>query len=66
MENNLLNQAIFPLFSVNTDGISPFAGSKRTLWPIFIVINELSIVARFKFKNTILAGIRRYNASQIR
>ena len=43
-------------FSLNTDGISPYKKSKLTIWPVFLVINELPLEVRFSIDNTILAG----------
>ena len=43
-------------FSLNTDGISPYKKSKLTIWPVFLVINELPLETRFSIDNTILAG----------
>jgi hypothetical protein len=44
-------------FSFNTDGISPFQKSTVTIWPIYLVINELPINHRFKMENVILLGL---------
>jgi hypothetical protein len=44
-------------FSFNTDGISPFQSSTVTIWPIYLVINELPIHIRFKMENVILLGL---------
>jgi hypothetical protein len=53
--NALKNQEAFT-FSLNTDGISPANKSNLTIWPIFLVINELPIESRYSIDNTILAG----------
>ena len=44
-------------YTIFSDGISPFLKSKRALWPIFIVINELDYSKRFDIDNIILLGI---------
>ena len=43
--------------SLNTDGVSPFRSSNKTLWLIFLTLNELSLSEKFKIKNTVLAVI---------
>ena len=42
--------------SINTDGVSPFQFSKRTIWPIYLVLNELPVKIRYKLENVIVAG----------
>jgi len=49
------NKAAFSL-TLNTDGISPYKHSNLTIWPVFLVINELPIEIRFSIDNVILAG----------
>jgi len=44
-------------FTINTDGISVSNKSKLTIWPVFIVINELPLNIRFSIDNVILAGL---------
>lgn len=41
--------------SINTDGISIFNASKKSLWPIFISVNELSY--KMRRRHTMLAGL---------
>ena len=41
---------------LNTDGISRSIKSSQTIWPIFLVINELSSQNRFCIDNVIVAG----------
>lgn len=53
--NALRKQEAFT-FSINTDGISPMNKSNLTIWPVFLVINELPLESRFAIDNTILAG----------
>ncbi|CAF1090034.1 unnamed protein product [Brachionus calyciflorus] len=47
----------FFTFTLNTDGISPFKSSKTSIWPVYLVINEINLNDRFKFSNMILAGL---------
>ena len=42
--------------SINTDGISFCTKSKLTIWPVYLVINELPIQKRFSIDNVIIAG----------
>jgi hypothetical protein len=51
----ITNQEAFT-FLLNTDGISSFKKSKLTIWPVFLVINELPLESRFSIDNTIIAG----------
>lgn len=44
-------------FTWFTDGVKIFKSSKFSIWPIYLVINELPFSERFKLKNLILAGI---------
>ena len=44
-------------FLSNTDGISLFKSSKISIWPIFLVINELESKHRYKSENMLFAGI---------
>ena len=44
-------------FSINTDGISICEQSNITIWPIFLVINEIPLERRFCLDNIIIAGI---------
>ena len=41
----------------NTDGAPVFKSSKMSLWPIYLVVNELPISCRFNKENLILAGL---------
>lgn len=43
-------------FTLNTDGISFCEKSKLTMWPIYLVINEISIDKRYCIDNVIIAG----------
>lgn len=40
-----------------TDGVSLFKSSKVSLWPVYLVVNELSPYSRFLKKNMILWGL---------
>lgn len=42
--------------TINTDGISICKKSKLTIWPVYLVINELPIQKRFSIDNVIIAG----------
>jgi hypothetical protein len=42
---------------INTDGISKSKNSDLTIWPIFLVINELPFEMRFCMDNIIIAGL---------
>ena len=43
---------------VNTDGIQISLKSTLSIWPVYIVINDLPKSRRFKFQNIIIAGIK--------
>ena len=45
-------------FLLNTDGASICNKSGLTVWPVYLVVNELS--NRFSLENVILAGIHLY------
>lgn len=58
MENNgLLQDRNNISFLWYTDGISIFKSSKYSVWPLFLVINELSYKARTSRENVILAAL---------
>ena len=44
-------------FTINTDGIPVFKSSKMSLWPVFLMINELPFKHRKKRANMLLAGL---------
>ena len=44
-------------YTIFADGISPFRKSKSTLWPIFLVSNELNYHQRYDIDNIIILGI---------
>jgi hypothetical protein len=42
---------------LNTDGISQSFTSEKTIWPIILIINELTNKRRFSLENVIIAGL---------
>ena len=44
-------------FLMNSDGISVCNKSNLTLWPVFLIINEIPKHVRFCFDNIIIAGL---------
>ena len=52
-----LCQDTFITLSLNIDGIQPNKGSKKTIWPILLVVNEIPLQHRFSLENLILAGV---------
>jgi hypothetical protein len=44
-------------FLINTDGISLSNSSNLTIWPVYLVINEVPIESRFLIDNVILAAM---------
>lgn len=47
----------FITLSMNIDGIQPNKGSKTSIWPIILIVNELPMRRRFSPENLILAGV---------
>jgi hypothetical protein len=43
--------------TINTDGVNLCDKSKLSIWPVYLVINELDSEERFYIYNTIIAGI---------
>lgn len=43
-------------FSLNTDGANPSDKSSISLWPVFLVINEIPLEERYCIENIIIAG----------
>lgn len=43
--------------SLYTDGVSTFQSSKFSIWPIYLVINNLDFSVRYNLKNIIVCGI---------
>ena len=43
--------------SLNTDGVDIFDSSNKSVWPIFLTINEIPYPERFTIKYTVLAGV---------
>lgn len=54
--NEFRDQLAFS-FLLNTDGISPMKKSKLTIWPVYLVINELPLESRFCVDNIILVAL---------
>jgi hypothetical protein len=48
---------------MNTDGVNLYSSSKVELWPVFLVINEISPAARFARDNILLAMARERKAT---
>lgn len=44
-------------FLINTDGASICKSSKLTIWPVYLVCNEIPLESRFSLENVILAGM---------
>ncbi|CAF3993860.1 unnamed protein product [Rotaria magnacalcarata] len=47
----------FITFTMNVDGVEVKKGSKQSIWPMLLVVNELPINRRNAFENVIIAGI---------
>lgn len=43
-------------FTLNTDGVKLCDKSNLTLWPVYLIINELDSEERFYIYNTIIVG----------
>ena len=55
--NGILNNPNNVSFSFNTDGASVFKSSNVSVWPLFLVINELPYKIRMKKENMFLASL---------
>ena len=44
-------------FLMNTDDVSVFKSSKVSIWPLYLVINELNYSKRMAYENMIFAGL---------
>lgn len=42
---------------INADGISSFEKPRLTIWPVYLVVNEIPIQERFRVENLALAGL---------
>jgi hypothetical protein len=42
---------------MNVDGVPPNRGSDLSIWPVFLVINEIEKSKRFALENLIVAGV---------
>lgn len=47
----------FITLTLNVDGVSPHRGSDLSVWPAFLVINEIDKRKRFSLENVILAAV---------
>ena len=47
----------FLSLTMNIDGVQPNRGSDLSVWPIFLVINEMDRAKRFALENIILGGV---------
>ena len=54
--NSFSNSDHIYSFTINTDGVSLADKSNLSIWPIFLIINELPIEERFFIDNIIIAG----------
>lgn len=44
-------------FQINTDGVALFKSSKYSIWPVYLVVNELPPNCRFARSNSIFLGL---------
>lgn len=44
-------------FAMNTDGVAIFKSSKISMWPVYLLVNELPLKERKKRENTLFYGI---------
>ena len=44
-------------FTLNSDGVQFGSSSSLSLWPVYLVINEIPLHQRFAFENIIVAGL---------
>jgi hypothetical protein len=51
----ILNKKAFT-FSLNSDGISVSSSSNKSIWPVYLTINEILPEKRFNINNVIVAG----------
>ena len=42
---------------MNTDGVPVFKSSKVSIWPLYLVINELNYSKRMAYENMIFVGL---------
>lgn len=55
LKSGLNSNAVYT-FTLNTDGISFCEKSNISIWPVFLVINEIPVEKRFCVENIIIAG----------
>ena len=56
-ENHFLDNPNNISFALNTDGVSIFKSSRISMWPVYMLINELPIKDRKARENTLFYGI---------
>lgn len=56
-ENGVLKDKNNLSFSMNTDGVPLFKSSKVSMWPVYMLINELPIAKRKHRQNSLLYGV---------
>jgi flavodoxin len=44
-------------FTLNTDGIPPYKGSKHQIWSIYLTVNEMKKEKRYKEENVLFVGL---------
>ncbi len=47
----------FITLTMNIDGVEIKKGSKKSIWPVLLVVNELPLNQRYALENTIIAGM---------
>jgi hypothetical protein len=47
----------FIILTMHVNGVSPNCGSDLSIWPVFLVINEIEKSKRFALENLIVAGV---------
>ncbi|XP_069470109.1 uncharacterized protein [Ambystoma mexicanum] len=56
-ERGFLNDPNSLSFAMNTDGVPVFKSSKVSMWPVYLIVNELPISQRKLRENVLLYGI---------
>ena len=56
-EDGILNSPNNILFAMNMDGVAIFKSSKISMWPVFLLINELPLSDRKAGENTLFYGV---------
>lgn len=55
--NEKKRKEIHVSFQINTDGVAIFRSSKYSIWPVYLVVNELPPNSRFARSNSIFLGL---------